>query len=91
MLDENQEPLITEMLRIFSNEKAVARLLGRNLKWHAENFFPQYFILLDNLNVPELIQPDIDINKIFRIIGITIRLIINNENFKLQQTFFQTY
>ncbi len=64
LFDENKEPLITEISHIFPMKRQWPGYWDSNLKWHAGNFWPQYFILLDNLSVPELIQPDIDINNI---------------------------
>jgi glutathione synthase/RimK-type ligase-like ATP-grasp enzyme len=60
LFDENNLPLISEMSYIEPDWGIWDRpgYWDVDLNWHPGHFWPQYFILQDLLNMPDLIQPE---------------------------------
>jgi glutathione synthase/RimK-type ligase-like ATP-grasp enzyme len=66
LFDERNEPMISEISYIFPSYKGGYLLEGywdRKLKWHPGHFWPQYFQLMDLLNMPGLKQPEIPVQE----------------------------
>ena len=61
--DIGNEPKIVEMSYLYGGAGYPDFMNGycdKNLKWHEGRFWPQYFELVDLLNIPELRMPEID-------------------------------
>ncbi len=64
LLDENRKPVVCEM-GYTSYALDLYNCTGywdSSLDWHPGHFWPQYFQLIDLLSLPQLKQPQIDIN-----------------------------
>jgi len=61
LYDQNRDPVICEISYKFPL-RGIYHAPGywdRNLVWHPGHFWPQYFQLMDALNMPDLRQPEI--------------------------------
>ena len=65
--DENKNPLIAEISYTYGDYPEFSNgYWDKNLIWHSGHYFPEYFELVDALQMPELKLPEIEINSPYK-------------------------